>query len=148
MHNRLSLHAPVQRAKRAQSLVELAVTLPLMALLLLGCFDTTMLVWDKLIAGEWVDKPAAKAGTAYIGVVFPEDDEEDAWLREVESDGPADKGGLRAGDTITKFNESPVKSVKQFRKLMEGAKPGDKVKLTVRRGTDVVTLTVTLGKRA
>jgi len=51
MYNRLSSPAPVQRAKRAQSLVELAVTLPLMALLLLGCFDTTMLVWDKLIAG-------------------------------------------------------------------------------------------------
>jgi serine protease Do len=104
--------------------------------------------WDQLVAGDWVDKPAAKAGSAYIGVVFPDDEEEDAWLREVESDGPADKGGLRAGDTITKFNETAVKSVKQFRKLMEGAKPGEKVKLTVRRSTDVVTLTVTLGKRA
>jgi serine protease Do len=103
--------------------------------------------WDKLVAGDWVDKPVPKGG-AYIGVVFPEDDEEDAWLREVEADGPADKGGLKAGDTITKFNETAVKSVKQFRKLMEGAKPGDKVKITARRGTTVMTMTVTLTKRA
>jgi serine protease Do len=105
--------------------------------------------WDKLVAGEWVDKPAtAKGTTAYVGVVFPEDEEEDAWLREVEADGPADKAGLKPGDTITKFNESAVKSVKQFRKLMEAAKPGDKVKITARRGANLMTVTVTLGKRA
>src|ERR1700736_6323001 len=37
--------------KRAQSLVELALTIPVMAALLLGGFDATMLVWDKLVAG-------------------------------------------------------------------------------------------------
>lgn len=105
--------------------------------------------WEKLVAGEWVDKPASLQGTkAYFGVVFPDDDEEDAWLREVEDDGPAGKAGLKPGDTITKYNETVVKSVKQFRKLMEGAKPGDKVKITARRGTNLVTLTVTLAKRA
>ncbi len=105
--------------------------------------------WDKLVAGEWVDKPAtAKAASAYIGVVFPDDDEEDAWLKDVIEGDPADKAGLKAGDTITRFNETGVKSVKQFRKLMDGAKPGDKVKLTTRRGINVLTLTVALGKKA
>lgn len=105
--------------------------------------------WDKLVAGEWVDKPAtAKASGAYIGVVFPDDDEEDAWLKDVIEGDPADKAGLKAGDTITKFNETVVKSVKQFRKLLEGAKPNDKVKLTVRRGINTLTPTVTLGKKA
>jgi serine protease Do len=46
--------------------------------------------WDKMVAGEWIDKPAsAKGASAYIGVVFPDDEDEDAWLREVEDDGPA-----------------------------------------------------------
>jgi serine protease Do len=104
--------------------------------------------WDKLVAGEWVDKPAsAKGSGAYIGVVFPEDDEEDAWLKDVVEGDPADKAGLKAGDTITRFNESVVKSVKQFRKLMEAVKPGDKVKLGVRRGVNAHTITVTLGKK-
>lgn len=42
--------APTPR-KRGQSLVELAITIPVMTILLLGGFDTTMLVWDKLVAG-------------------------------------------------------------------------------------------------
>src|SRR6202022_881305 len=42
--------AMAPRKKRAQSLVELAVTIPVMAILLLGGFDCTMLVWDKLVA--------------------------------------------------------------------------------------------------
>ena len=34
--------------------------------------------WDKLVAGEWVDKPeSAKTSRAYIGVVFPDDEEDD-----------------------------------------------------------------------
>ncbi len=105
--------------------------------------------WEKMVAGVWVDKPAsAKSGTAVIGVVFPDDEEDDAWLREVDDEGPAGKAGLKPGDTITKFNTTVVKSVKQFRKLMEGSKPGDKVKMTVRRGIEILTMTVTLGKRA
>ncbi|MBY0456169.1 MAG: serine protease, partial [Gemmataceae bacterium] len=40
--------------------------------------------WDKLVAGEWVDKPAsAKGATAVLGVQFPEDEDDDAWLKEV-----------------------------------------------------------------
>jgi serine protease Do len=106
--------------------------------------------WDKLVAGEWVDKPAsARATTAYFGVVFPDDEDEDAWLREVEDDGPAGKAGLQPGDTITRFNETAVKSVRQFRKLMETAKPGERVKITARRGTNSkMEFTVTLAKRA
>jgi len=106
--------------------------------------------WDKLFAGEWVDKPGTTGktpGKAYVAVVFPDDDEDDAWLREVEPKGPADKAGLKAGDTITKWNDTAVKSVKQFRKLIEAAKPGDKIKLTIRRGTEVLTPTLTLGER-
>src|SRR6202022_847973 len=46
----ISLPPMAPRKKRAQSLVELAVTIPVMAVLLLGGFDCTMLVWDKLVA--------------------------------------------------------------------------------------------------
>src|SRR6202022_1223686 len=47
----VSLPPMAPRKKRAQSLVELAVTIPVMAILLLGGFDCTMLIWDKLAAG-------------------------------------------------------------------------------------------------
>src|ERR1700716_3538696 len=52
MHGaRVATRVMVPRRKRGQSLVELAVTIPVMAILLLGGFDCTMLVWDKLVAG-------------------------------------------------------------------------------------------------
>ena len=38
-------------------------------------------------------------------------------------------------------------SVKEFRKLLAGSNPGDKVKITARRGTNVLNVTVTLVKR-
>lgn len=104
--------------------------------------------WDKLVAGEWVDKPAtAKASSAYIGVVFPDDEKDDAWLKDVVEGGPAAKAELKPGDTITKFNETVIKSVKQFRDQMDTAKPGDKVKLGIRRGVNLLTITVTLDKK-
>jgi serine protease Do len=104
--------------------------------------------WDKLLAGDWVDKPAPAAPkiSVYFGVVFPDDDSEDAWLREVIPDAPAEKAGLKPGDTITKFNGTVVKSVKEFRKLLAAAKAGDKVTITARRGIETLTLTVTLVK--
>lgn len=103
--------------------------------------------WDKMLAGDWIDKPVPKGTTAYFGVEFPEDDTDDAWLKVVEKDQPAGKAGLQAGDTITKFNDTVVKSVRQFRKLMEPMKPGEVVKITARRGTEIVNVNVTLTKR-
>jgi serine protease Do len=105
--------------------------------------------WDKLVAGEVFGKVAKKLASApFLGVVFPEDEEDDAWVtEEVDPETPAGKGGLKAGDTITKFNGETVKSVKRLRELIKEKKPGDAVKMTVRRGTTMVTLSVTLGKK-
>jgi serine protease Do len=103
--------------------------------------------WDKLVAGDVVGK-APKSGNVVIGVVFPEDENDDAWIAEIDEEGPAAKGGLKPGDTVTKFNGEQVKSVKKFRDLMKDKKPGEVVKLTVRRGTEMLTLSITLGKKA
>ncbi|WP_439631111.1 S1C family serine protease [Gemmata sp.] len=102
--------------------------------------------WDKLVAGEVIGaKP--KPVAAVVGVVFPEDENDDAWVAEVDEEGPAAKGGVKAGDTITKFNGEQVKTVKRFRELVKDRKPGDVVKLGLRRGTEALSVSVTLGKR-
>jgi len=98
--------------------------------------------WEKLLAGEWIDAPGG-----YFGVVFPKDDKEDAWLTEVEKNGPAEKAGLKPGDTIMKFNNTVIRSVKEFRQQMEKARSGEKVKITARRSTEILEVTVTLTKR-
>jgi serine protease Do len=102
--------------------------------------------WDKLVAGDVIGRQP-KTGGAVVGVVFPEDENDDAWVSEVDDEGPAAKAGLKPGDTITKFNGEQVKTVKKFRDLMKDKKPGEVIKLTVRRITETVTLSVTLGKR-
>jgi len=106
--------------------------------------------WEKLIKGEVFGKIARKqAATAFLGVVFPEDEEEDAWVtEEVDPETPAGKAGMKAGDTITKFDTEPVKTVKRLRELIKEKKPGDTVKFTVRRGTTMMTLSVTFGKKS
>jgi serine protease Do len=102
--------------------------------------------WDKLVAGEVVGREP-KASNAVVGIVFPDDENDDAWIAEVDEEGPAAKAGIRPGDTITKFGADRVKTVKQFRELMVSKNPGDVVKITVRRVTETITFTVTLGKR-
>ena len=54
----------------------------------------------------------------------------------------------RMGDTVTKVNSESVKSVKKLRELIKQKKPGDSVKMTVRRGTMIMTLSVTFGKKS
>lgn len=102
--------------------------------------------WDRLAAGEVIGRKP-QGGTAAVGVVFPEDDADDAWLNEVEEGGPAGKAGLKPGDTITKVNGTVIKSVKQFRDQMKDKKPGEVLKVTVRRGTETQNFSITLGKR-
>jgi len=102
--------------------------------------------WDKLIAGEVIGR-APKPPAAVVGVVFSEDENDDAWVAEIDDEGPAAKAGLKPGDTITKFNGEAIKTVKRFRELIKEKKPGDVIKLAVRRGTETLAMSVTLGKR-
>lgn len=106
--------------------------------------------WELLAQGELLGRArTVQQDRPFLGVVFPEDEEDDAWItEEVEPDTPAGRAGLKAGDTIVKFNGQTVKSVKQFRDYMAKHKPNDEVKLTIRRGTTVMTLSVILGRRS
>jgi S1-C subfamily serine protease len=88
-----------------------------------------------------------KLSIPVVGVVFPEDEDEDAWLKEVKEGGPAEKAGLKPGDTIIKFNDQRVKTVEQFRDMIRNHKAGEVVKLSVRRGKEILKVSVRLEKR-
>lgn len=81
-----------------------------------------------------------------LGVVFPVDENDDAWVTEVVEVAPAAMAGIKPGDTITKINEVSIKTVKQFREAMKDQKPGNVVKLIVRRGAKNLTFSITLGE--
>jgi serine protease Do len=68
-----------------------------------------------------------------------------AYVREVITDSPADKAGVKTGDIITKFNETALRENEgDLAKLIAQSKIGDKVKLTVWREEKEIELTVTL----
>ncbi|MEU9533536.1 MULTISPECIES: S1C family serine protease [Streptomyces] len=61
--------------------------------------------------------------------------------------GPAAKAGLRAGDVITKFNDTPIDSGPTLIGEIWTHKPGDHVTLTYERDGKSATAEVTLGQR-
>jgi serine protease Do len=54
-------------------------------------------------------------------------------VESVES-GPAQRGGIRAGDVIISFDGEPVPDTKRFRQLLDAVEPGDSVAVLVQRG--------------
>jgi len=57
---------------------------------------------------------------------------------------PADKGGVKDGDIITKVNDDTIDSTHSLQSLIGKHKPGDRVTLTVNRNGKTMTLGVTL----
>jgi putative serine protease PepD len=71
-----------------------------------------------------------------------------ASVTSVESGSGAAKGGVKAGDVITAVNGKAVTTPEQLRAIIAAYKPGDTLKLEVRRSGSTQTLTVTLGARS
>jgi membrane-associated protease RseP (regulator of RpoE activity) len=59
--------------------------------------------------------------------------------------GPAEKAGVQVGDTITAVDNIPVDANHLLGDLIQVHKPGDKVSLSIVRGTQTLTLSVELG---
>ncbi len=88
--------------------------------------------------------------------------EEGVLVNEVVKGGPADKAGIKGGDTsatieganvrlggdvITEIEGKKVEGMEEVINAVNAAAPGDKMKLTVDRNGDTKTITVTLGVR-
>ncbi|HEX9315287.1 MAG TPA: S1C family serine protease [Actinomycetota bacterium] len=69
-------------------------------------------------------------------------------VRVVEEGSPAAAAGLEQGDYIVKVAGADVASVEGLYKAMEGLQPGATLELTLLRGTEERTVTLTLGSSA
>lgn len=81
-------------------------------------------------------------------IVVPEGVNEGVAVVSVEKDTPADKGGLKKGDIITKINDTKTSNLAEFRYELYKYNVGDKIKLTVNRNGKEQSISVTLGKSA
>ncbi len=68
-------------------------------------------------------------------------------LDDVSPGSPAEKGGLKGGDLITRFGDKPVGTIYDFMESMGRYKPGDQVDILVKRDGHEVKLRITLGSR-
>jgi serine protease Do len=69
-----------------------------------------------------------------------------AEVRSVETGGPADKGGLRAGDVVIEVNSKAVRDNNDLVSLIAGTKPGTTIPIRVVRQKKTLTLNVTVGE--
>lgn len=69
-----------------------------------------------------------------------------ASVESVSSGGAADKSGLKRGDVIVAYNDNSVDSVEALLGYVRAASVGDTAKLTVVRGSNVISINVKLDK--
>jgi len=99
-------------------------------------------------AGAAEPRPTGKALLgALVGPTAKDAAHAGAVVREVTPDGPAAKAGLKNGDIVIKADDKEVADPQTLVGLIQGHKPGDKVKLQVLRDGKEQMVEVTLGER-
>ena len=85
----------------------------------------------------------------YFGSVpdFGESEEHGVRFADVEAESPAAKAGLKAGDVLTRFGNSPINNLYDFTDALRAAKVGDEVQVTVQRDGKPLTVLVHLEAR-
>ncbi len=83
-----------------------------------------------------IEEADAKDITAKAGVV----------VETVEPGGPAEKAGVKTGDTITEFDGEKVRGVRQFTRLVQETPAGRSVAVALLRGSQHLTVNVTASR--
>jgi len=93
----------------------------------------------KETSGEW---------KVYAGTVPDMSNTSEGFkLSGVSPGGPADKAGLRGGDTMLKFGDREINNIYDFVYALQDHVPGDVCKVIVKRGNDKLTFTLILGAK-
>lgn len=102
-------------------------------------------------------KTSGKVNRGWLGIVIQELSKElaesfgmkntnGALVAAVEKNGPADKGGLEAGDVITKFDGKPIVASSDLPRAVAAAKPGKAAAVEVLRKGSQKILNITIGE--
>jgi hypothetical protein len=100
----------------------------------------------KFLGGVMGKKAAPDyVARGFLGIGL-EDKNEVITVTEVLADGPAGKSGLQPGDVVVKFQGRTVLDVEDVQRFARKLRPGDAVKLTVRRDGQVREITFKVGE--
>ncbi|HEX6743200.1 MAG TPA: trypsin-like peptidase domain-containing protein [Solirubrobacteraceae bacterium] len=95
---------------------------------------------SKLEAGRTVRHAYLGVSTSDLGTGTA-----GALIQSVASSGPAAGAGLRSGDVVTRIGSATIKGTNDLVAAVAAHAPGDRVQVTVKRGSNTQTVTVTLG---
>jgi S1-C subfamily serine protease len=82
---------------------------------------------------------------AFLGISSGDATQGGAEVGDVVPDGPAERGGVRAGDRIVEIGGTAVRDSDDISAAVNARRPGDEVQVIVERGGERRTLTVELG---
>jgi serine protease Do len=85
---------------------------------------------------------SAESLSGQLGTYFGAPDGEGVLIREVNSGSPAEKGGLKAGDVITKIDGDRVRTVNEMQSKLREKREAKTVQVTVMRKGSETTVTV------
>ena len=89
----------------------------------------------------------AVPGVPYAGLAAADTEGGGVIVTAVAHYGPADRGGVNAGDTVLSVNDRPISGKDELQSILTAARPGDKVKLVVQRRHLQLTRTITISNR-
>ncbi|SES44353.1 S1C family serine protease [Lentzea albida] len=111
----------------------------------------TLTVAEKLLSAGKVEHPYLGASlgdlTPDIRSRFGISAERGALVLEVEQGGPAQAGGLRAGDVIVEMKNQEITGVQDVQAVLRSSRVDERASVSVRRGEQQTELTVVLGGR-
>jgi len=89
--------------------------------------------------------PVRPKGSGYLGA-YVEETKDGVKVMDVRPASPADDAGLQTGDLILSINDRKVATRDELLQRLWQRKPGARVKFTVKRGAEEVTVEAILGK--
>jgi serine protease Do len=101
--------------------------------------------WDRLARSEnWGDlRPTSRA---YFGATGT-NHLEGYRLERIDTNSPAARAGLMAGDIVVKFNDQAIKGFDSFQQSLAQVRPGTEVTLRIKRNNKEMTVRVTVESR-
>lgn len=96
---------------------------------------------------ERQEKETIRRGKGWLGVVL-EDAEEGVRVTAVVPESPADKGGVKEGDVITRVGGNRVRTSSDVSLAMADMGIGEQVLLTLRRNGEDIEIKITVGERS
>jgi serine protease Do len=99
--------------------------------------------WDRLVKAEaWGHLPGQEPVLGVKGVP----DVDVAKILRVIEDSPADKGGLKEADIVTRFGDKDITDFSSLKVAVNDHNPGEEVTVKVKRGEEEVELKIKLGR--